>query len=169
MSHWAFQYFSFLICLPGIIVTSSSIPYTTSDDWIQWRSTKYKYMFLNFKLFCNFGLVKLDLLGLGYPNVSFWFWHSNPFRLFFNIEVQASWVALVVKKLPANAGDIRHMGLIPGSGRSPGGGHGNPLQYPCLENPPGQRSLAGYSPQGCKELGVPEDTHTQIQKKIHKS
>ena len=41
---------------------------------------------------------------------------------------------LVVKNLPANAGDIRDMGSIPGSGRSPGGGHGNPLQYSCLEN-----------------------------------
>ena len=44
-------------------------------------------------------------------------------------------VALEVKNLPANAGDIRDAGLIPGSGRSPGGGHGNPLQYSCLENP----------------------------------
>ena len=43
-------------------------------------------------------------------------------------------VVLVVKKPPANAGDARAMGLIPGSGRSPGGGHGNPLQYSCLEN-----------------------------------
>ena len=43
-------------------------------------------------------------------------------------------VALVVKNLPANAGDIRDMGLIPGSGRSPGEGNGNPLQYSCLEN-----------------------------------
>jgi len=42
---------------------------------------------------------------------------------------------LVVKKPPANAGDIRDAGSIPGSGRSPGGGHGNPLQYSCLENP----------------------------------
>ena len=40
----------------------------------------------------------------------------------------------VVKNLPANAGDSRDTGLIPGSGRSPGGGHGNPLQYSCLEN-----------------------------------
>ena len=47
----------------------------------------------------------------------------------------ASWVALVVKNPPANAGDIRDVGSIPGSGRSPGGGHGNPLQYSCLENP----------------------------------
>ena len=41
----------------------------------------------------------------------------------------------MVKNLPANAGDIRDTGLIPGSGRSPGGGHGNPFQYSCLENP----------------------------------
>ena len=47
----------------------------------------------------------------------------------------ASHVALVVKKPPANAGDARVSGLIPGLGRSPGGGHGNPLQYSCLENP----------------------------------
>ena len=41
----------------------------------------------------------------------------------------------MLKNLVANAGDIRDMGSIPGSGRSPGGGHGNPLQYSCLENP----------------------------------
>ena len=40
----------------------------------------------------------------------------------------------MVKNLPTSAGDIRDMGLIPGLGRSPGGGHGNPLQYSCLEN-----------------------------------
>ena len=44
-------------------------------------------------------------------------------------------MALVLKNLPANAGDIRDTGLIPGSGRSPGGRHGNPVQYSCLENP----------------------------------
>ena len=47
----------------------------------------------------------------------------------------ASQVALVVKNLPAKAGDIRDAGSIPGSGRSPGGEHGNPLQFSCLENP----------------------------------
>ena len=41
----------------------------------------------------------------------------------------------MVKNSPANVGDIREVGLTPGSGRSPGGGHGNPLQYSCLENP----------------------------------
>ena len=44
-------------------------------------------------------------------------------------------MALVVKNLPANAGDGRDMGSIPGSGRSSGGGHGNPLQYSYLKNP----------------------------------
>ena len=44
-------------------------------------------------------------------------------------------VGLVVKNLPANAGDIRDSGLIPGSGRSPGGGHDSTFQYSCLENP----------------------------------
>ena len=55
------------------------------------------------------------------------------------------------KESTLNAGDL---GSIPGLGRSPGRGHGNPLQYSCLENPHGQRSLPGYSPWGCKELGT---------------
>ena len=41
----------------------------------------------------------------------------------------------MVKNPPANGGDVRDVGLIPGLGRSPGGGHGNSLQYSCLENP----------------------------------
>ena len=44
-------------------------------------------------------------------------------------------MALVVKNPPTNTGDVRDMGLIPESGRSPGGEYGNPLQYSCLENP----------------------------------
>ena len=44
-------------------------------------------------------------------------------------------MALVVKNLPTNAGDLRDVSSIPGSERSPGGGRGNPLQYSCLENP----------------------------------
>ena len=56
-----------------------------------------------------------------------------------------------------NAGDL---GSIPRLGRSPGGGHGNPLQYSCLENPHGQRSLAGYSPWGLKESDTTEQLST---------
>ena len=48
---------------------------------------------------------------------------------------RASQVVLVVKNSPANAGDVKDMSLNPGCGRSRGGGHGNPLQYSCLENP----------------------------------
>ena len=51
------------------------------------------------------------------------------------VYVWASWVGLVVKNLPANAGYIRDAGSVPGLRRSPGRGHGNPLQYFCLENP----------------------------------
>ena len=47
----------------------------------------------------------------------------------------SSQVVLVLKNPPANIGDIRDVGSTPGLGRSPGGGHGNPLQYSCLENP----------------------------------
>ena len=52
-----------------------------------------------------------------------------------------------------SAGDLS---LTPGLGGSPGGGHGKPLQYSCLEDPHGQRSLEGYSPRGCTELDTDE-------------
>ena len=53
----------------------------------------------------------------------------------------------MVKNPPGNAGEVRDTGFIPGSGRFPGEGNGNPL---------GQRSLAGHSPWGCKELDTAE-------------
>ena len=55
-----------------------------------------------------------------------------------NIIMWASQVELAVKNLRASAEDTRDMGSVPGSGRSPGGEHGNPLQYSCLENPIGR-------------------------------
>ena len=61
------------------------------------------------------------------------------------------------KEFACNAGDL---GLIPGLGRSLGGGHGNPLQYSCLKNPHGQRSLVGYSPWGRKESDTTERLST---------
>ena len=59
----------------------------------------------------------------------------------------------VGKESACNVGDV---GSIPGLGRSSGGGHGNPLQYPCLENPHGQRSMGIYSPWGHKESDMTE-------------
>jgi len=63
------------------------------------------------------------------------------------MEGKASQVVLVIKNPPANAGDRRHSGLIPESGRSPGR-NGNPLQYLCPGKSHGQSSLAGHSPWG---------------------
>ena len=57
------------------------------------------------------------------------------------------------KESICNVGDL---GSIPGLGRSPGEGHGDPLQYSCLENLHGQRSLAGYSPWGHKGADTTE-------------
>ena len=73
---------------------------------------------------------------------------------------RASQAALVVKNPPANAGDTRDAALIPGSGRSPGVGNRNPLQYSCLGN--GQRSLAG--PRSHKESDTTEQLSTHILK-----
>ena len=65
-----------------------------------------------------------------------------------------------VKNLAANAGDIREAGLIPGLGRPHGGGHGNPLQCSCLENP---TDRGAYGPWGHKELDTTEATSHSTQ------
>ena len=64
------------------------------------------------------------------------------------------------KESAYNAGASGDVGLIPGLGRSLGERHGNPLQYSCLENSHGQRSLVGYSPRGLKELDMTEQLST---------
>ena len=66
-------------------------------------------------------------------------------------------MALAVKNLPANAADLRDVDSIPGLGRSPGGGHGNPFQYSCLESPVDTRAWQA-TVQGCKELDTTEVT-----------
>ena len=63
------------------------------------------------------------------------------------------------KEFTCNAGDL---GSNPGFGRSPGGRHGNPLQYSCLENLHGQRSLAGCSPWYCKKLDTTEQKSMHV-------
>ena len=65
----------------------------------------------------------------------------------------------VVKYPPANAGDSRDVGSVPGLGRSPGGGNGSPFQHSCLENPM-DRDPQGCSPWGCKEFDVTGHTCT---------
>ena len=68
-------------------------------------------------------------------------------------------MVLVVKNPHTNAGDVRDEGSVyEKRGRSPGGGHGNPLQYSHLENPHGQSSLTGYSPWGRTELDMTKES-----------
>ena len=67
--------------------------------------------------------------------------YPYPMFLLNGVKKRASQMALVVKSLPANAGDAAGAGSIPGSGRCPGGGQGSPLQYSFLENPHGQATV----------------------------
>ena len=63
--------------------------------------------------------------------------------MYIYIHTHTSQLVLVIKNPPANAGDTGDTGSIPGSGRDPGGGHGNPLQYSYLENPMDNISVTG--------------------------
>ena len=60
--------------------------------------------------------------------------HHGHFKCLTVLSIIPSQVALVVMNPPANAGDLRDVGSVSGLGRSPGGGNGNPIQYPCPEN-----------------------------------
>ena len=71
-------------------------------------------------------------------------------------------IVLVLKTLPANAGDIRDVGSVPWSGRSPAGGHGNPLQHSCLENPMDTGARRARVHGGCRGSDMTEATlHTR--------
>ena len=98
------------------------------------------------------------------------FFFSFPNRNFL-LPLSLSWafqVPLVVKSPPASAGDIRNAGSIPELGRSPGGGHGHPLQYSCLENPMDrgakQATVPGVakSQTGLKWHGTPAHPHPRL-------
>ena len=78
----------------------------------------------------------------------------------------------MVKNPPANAGDTRDLGLISGLGRSPGGGHGNPLQYSCLESPMGRgawRATVHGVAESQTRLSETVCTHTHVRVSLMKS
>ena len=83
---------------------------------------------------------------------------SGKIRVILDLN-RASYMALVVRNLPANAGDARNVGSVPSSGRSPGVGTGNPLQYSCLENPM-DRGTGGQHSMGLKRVGHDWATNT---------
>ena len=94
--------------------------------------------------------------------------HHLVYKPYFQEVFCASFYLFLLSHLPASTretrttlasvGDVRDVGLIPRLGRSPQGGHSNPLQYPYLENPHEQRSLMGYSSWGRKESDTTKAT-----------
>ena len=130
--------------------------------WSIWITPENKnwgpYLSLKSTWLADVWQVYLTPLNLSVSHLIGWWWEEE--------EVRASQVALLVKKQnkqtkkpPANVGDIRDMGSIPGSRRSPRGRHGNPLQYSCLENSMDRGDwLMGYSPWGCQESDTTEAT-----------
>ena len=91
-------------------------------EWLNWLTdVDYRYFRMNM-LHSGFSFLSLIFY-------LFDFMENNIFQDFVSFQV-----ALVVNNPPANVGDTRDLDLIPGSGRSTGGGHGNSLQYSCLEN-----------------------------------
>ena len=96
-------------------------------------------------MWCKASIVS-DLIVSGWvvDRDAYWSCFINKCRI---IDCNGFPCSSVGEESACSAGDL---GLIPGSRRSPWEGNGNPLQYSCLENPHGQRSLAGYSPWGCK-------------------
>ena len=77
----------------------------------------------------------LYMIGISCDHFKIDCYNSRKFYANLMVTTGASQVVLVVKNPPANAGDLQDTSLIPGLGRSPGRGHGNTLQYSCLENP----------------------------------
>ena len=86
------------------------------------------------------------------------------------MRAPASQAALVVKNPPANAGDAGDAGSIPGSGRSPGGGHGNPLQYSCLENPMDRgawwATVSGVTKSQTRLKRLSRHTHCEVRRTV---
>ena len=123
---------------------------------------------------CHFllqGIFPTQGLNLGLPHCKetlYQLSHQGRPLITWEMEIKtgASQVAQVVKNTPASPGNLREVDSIPGSGRSPGGGSGNPLQYSCLGKSHGHRSLVGYSPWGHKSQTRLSDW-TTIPQTIH--
>ena len=101
-----------------------------------------------------FKIIKIRIKILHIVPQNFEYWHSSILSNFWVLQDEWGFPGSSAgKEFACNAGDL---GSIPELGRSPGGGHGSPLQYSSLENPHGQRSLTGYRPWGHKELAMTE-------------
>ena len=99
--------------------------------------------------------------GSSQPRDQTWSSHTAG-RLFYHVSHQGSPGGLVVKNLPDGARAARDPGSIPGSGRSPGGGHGTPLQYSCLENPMARGAWLGLQSRGSQRVGHDWHAHSKL-------
>ena len=132
----SFRIFHSLLCMVGYINISIDMHEAGNGNPLQYSCLQNPM---------DRGTWRATVHGITESDTTWWLNHHHHIDMHASVYLLwASQVALVVKNLLAKAGDVRDAGSVPGSGRSPGGGHGNPLQYSCLENPHGQRSLAGY-------------------------
>ena len=131
----------------------------------------YRQYSMNKKKYMNtLMLIKNSVLTLGWKGIGHFTYPFSAFSSLNNNHFILSWatqVVLVVQNLPANAGDARDMGLIPGLGIFSGEGNGNTLQYSCLENPMDRGNLAGSSPWGHKESEMTERVHAHTHTHTH--
>ena len=111
-----------------IIFSQFYFPYRTLSWWNQYILVLESLLLITVILLCNKKSYKLEFQFFGDVIKLLKFMNHM-------LECMSSQVVLVVKNLPASAGDIRDTGSILGSGRSPGRRNSNPLQYSCLENP----------------------------------
>ena len=126
-----------------------SVPIITDPQWVtrpRSHSRKWQSWDLNPVMWMQDLILRLSLICTLYSRKI-----KQP--IFFRTTVQHLLGGSHDKESTYNVGDL---GSIPGSERSPEGGHDNLLQYSCLENPLGQRSLAGYSPRGRMESDMTE-------------
>ena len=100
-------------------------------------------------------------LSIGFPGQEYWSGlpFPSPMEAHYKTKSRVTVAFPGGSDVKESAGIVADLGLILGLGRSPGG-HGNPLQYSCLENPHGQRSLVSYSPWGRKDLDMTERLST---------
>ena len=138
-------FFSSIISFLFLFISWTMMSYWEFIQW-RWRWRFHSYFYTCNDLSCSQSRVAYFCICLNPWRASVQ--HKIPEGL---ISLEYTHAVLVVKSLPTNAGDKGDTSLISGWGRSPGGVHGNPLEYSCMEDPHGQRRLVGYSAQGRKE------------------
>ena len=124
-------------CAP-LLVAAESPHVPTYEGWLlfTFRPVRFGYIFIPIHLWCIYHIsLKLICFRKFQYSISYVLVMESNANWCIKQFLRTPQVAIVVKNLPANTGDVRDLGLIPGLERSPGGGHGNSLQCSCLKNP----------------------------------